>query len=79
MEKQRQLAEVEAVINNLEEKFNATLAEKVKLEGEIELTANRLHRAARLNIALGDEQIRWEQSVEVISLILLKLNNDLLF
>lgn len=64
-EKQRQLAEVEAMIDSLEKKFNKTMDEKHKLEGEIELTANRLHRAARLNIALGDEQVRWEQSVVV--------------
>ncbi|GJQ70897.1 hypothetical protein Trydic_g814 [Trypoxylus dichotomus] len=62
-EKQRQLAEVEAMIMNLETKFNTSLAEKKALEDEMTLTATRLQRARRLNIALGDEQTRWEQSV----------------
>lgn len=64
-EKQRQLAEVEAMIANLEAKFNATVEEKEALEKNIELTSNRLNRAGRLNIALGDEQSRWEDSVKV--------------
>ncbi|XP_023013028.2 dynein heavy chain at 16F isoform X2 [Leptinotarsa decemlineata] len=63
-EKQRQLAEVEAMIAALEAKFNATVAEKEALENNIELTSNRLNRAGRLNIALGDEQTRWEESVK---------------
>ncbi|KAK9722971.1 AAA+ lid domain [Popillia japonica] len=62
-EKQRQLAEVEAMIMNLEAKFNTSLAEKKALEDDMSLTATRLQRARRLNIALGDEQTRWEQSV----------------
>lgn len=65
IEKQRQLAEVEAMIAKLEGKFNETMAEKEALEAQIDLTAARLHRAARLNTALGDEQSRWEQSIEV--------------
>lgn len=64
-EKQRQLAEVEAMIAALEAKFNASVAEKQSLEDAMALTAARLVRAGRLNIALGDEQVRWEQSVEV--------------
>lgn len=65
MEKQRQLAEVEAMIDRLEQQFEESVAEKQALEDNMDLTANRLSRAGRLNIALGDEQIRWEQSVEV--------------
>lgn len=65
-EKQRQLADVEAMIAGLEKKFNASVAEKQSLEDAMALTAARLVRAGRLNIALGDEQIRWEQGVEVI-------------
>lgn len=64
-EKQRQLADVEAMIAGLEKKFNASVAEKQSLEDAMALTAARLVRAGRLNIALGDEQIRWEQGVEV--------------
>lgn len=64
-EKQKKLAEVEAMIADLEKKFNSSVAEKQSLEDAMELTAARLVRAGRLNIALGDEQIRWEQGVEV--------------
>lgn len=64
-EKQRQLADVEAQIANLEAKFNSSVAEKQSLEDTMALTATRLVRAGRLNIALGDEQIRWELGVKV--------------
>lgn len=64
-EKQRQLADVEAMIAGLEKKFNASVAEKQSLEDAMALTAARLVRAGRLNVALGDEQIRWEQGVKV--------------
>lgn len=64
-EKQKQLADVEAMIAGLEAKFNATVAEKEALENNIALTSARLNRAGRLNIALGDEQTRWEESVKV--------------
>ncbi|XP_050519336.1 dynein axonemal heavy chain 6 [Diabrotica virgifera virgifera] len=63
-DKQMKLAEVEAQIANLEANFNATMAEKKAIEDNIELTAARLNRAGRLNVALGDEQSRWEESVE---------------
>lgn len=64
-EKQRQLAEVEATIATLEAKFNESVAEKESLENKMALTSARLDRAGRLNIALGDEQTRWEESVKV--------------
>lgn len=64
-EKQRQLADVEAMIAKLEASFNASVAEKRELEDNMQLTATRLVNAGRLNIALGDEQVRWEQTVKV--------------
>ncbi|XP_057658316.1 dynein axonemal heavy chain 6 isoform X1 [Diorhabda carinulata] len=63
-DKQMKLAEVEGQIADLESKFNETVAEKQALEDNMELTATRLNRAGRLNVALGDEQVRWEESVE---------------
>jgi dynein heavy chain len=72
-EKQRQLAEVEAMIAGLEAKFNQTVAEKDTLEAEMELTSNRLNRAGRLNVALGDEQTRWEKSIKVSSKSMLQV------
>ncbi|CAH1180440.1 unnamed protein product [Phaedon cochleariae] len=77
-EKQRQLAEVEAMIADLEAKFNATVAEKEALEHNIELTSNRLNRAGRLNIALGDEQTRWEESVKRFAIELTNSLGDVL-
>lgn len=77
-DKQRQLAEVEAMIAALEAKFNQTVAEKQILEDELELTSNRLNRAGRLNVALGDEQSRWEKSVEDFAVELHNLLGDVL-
>ncbi|XP_017780151.1 PREDICTED: dynein heavy chain 6, axonemal [Nicrophorus vespilloides] len=62
-EKQRQLFEVESMIQSLQNKFDASIAAKKELEDTMDLTAARLQRAGRLNIALADEQIRWEQSI----------------
>ncbi|KAJ8965675.1 hypothetical protein NQ314_003957 [Rhamnusium bicolor] len=55
-EKQRQLADVEAKIADLEALFTRTIEEKEALENNMLLTSNRLERAGRLNVALGDEQ-----------------------
>lgn len=64
-DKQKKLAEVEAQIANLEAMFDASVAEKAELEATMALTAARLSRSGRLTSALGDEQIRWEQQVQV--------------
>lgn len=77
-EKQRQLAEVEAMIAGLEAKFNKTVSEKDALEAEMLLTSNRLNRAGRLNVALGDEQIRWEKSIKDFAIELKNLIGDVL-
>ncbi|XP_065162410.1 dynein axonemal heavy chain 6 isoform X2 [Atheta coriaria] len=63
-DKQKQLADVEQQIATLQANFEASVAEKKALEDDMSLTAARLQRAGRLNIALGDEQIRWEESVK---------------
>ncbi|CAG9860518.1 unnamed protein product [Phyllotreta striolata] len=63
-EKQAKLAEVEGMIASLQNQFDQTIAEKEALINNMELTAARLNRAGRLNIALADEQIRWEESVK---------------
>ncbi|XP_066151500.1 dynein axonemal heavy chain 6 [Euwallacea fornicatus] len=77
-EKQKQLADVEAVIASLEAKFNATMTEKEALEDNIALTSARLNRAERLNIALGDEQIRWEHNVEKFAVELSNCTGDVM-
>ncbi|CAH0547855.1 unnamed protein product [Brassicogethes aeneus] len=71
-DKQKQLADVEAMIAGLEATFAKTIDEKQALEDNMELTANRLNRAGRLNVALGDEQTRWEESVKQFAV---ELNN----
>ncbi|XP_050294811.1 dynein axonemal heavy chain 6 [Anthonomus grandis grandis] len=77
-EKQKQLADVEAMIAALEAKFNATVAEKEALENNIALTSARLNRAGRLNIALGDEQTRWEDAVKNFAIELVNCVGDVM-
>lgn len=64
-EKQDQLAEVEAKIAELQATYDNSVREKQKLERNIATTAARLKRAAKLTTALGDEQIRWAETVKV--------------
>lgn len=64
-DKQKKLSEVEAQIANLEAMFDASVAEKAALESAMALTTARLGRSGRLTSALADEQVRWEQQVEV--------------
>lgn len=64
-EKQAKLAEVEAKIAELQKTYDDSMAEKQKLERNISTTAARLKRAAKLTTALGDEQVRWSETVEV--------------
>ncbi|CAH1962386.1 unnamed protein product [Acanthoscelides obtectus] len=77
-DKQKQLAEVEAQIAKLEATFNETMEEKQALEDTMELTSVRLNRAGRLNIALGDEQTRWEDSVKRLAVELKNSVGDVL-
>jgi dynein heavy chain len=64
-EKQAKLAEVEAKIAELQKTYDDSMAEKQKLERNISTTAARLKRAAKLTTALGDEQVRWGETVDV--------------
>ncbi|XP_056265579.1 dynein axonemal heavy chain 6 [Pseudoliparis swirei] len=62
-EKQQQLQEVESQINVLQEQFDSSIKEKEDLVNTMALTQARLTRAGKLTSALGDEQVRWEESV----------------
>ncbi|XP_029949300.1 dynein heavy chain 6, axonemal [Salarias fasciatus] len=62
-EKQQKLQEVEKQIMVLQEQFNSSVNEKEDLVNTMSLTEARLARAGKLTSALGDEQIRWEESV----------------
>ena len=64
--KQDQLAAVIAKVEELKKILQETLDEKNRLEGEVELTGNRLQRAEKLTVGLADEQVRWAQSVEML-------------
>ncbi|XP_034255936.1 dynein heavy chain 6, axonemal isoform X2 [Thrips palmi] len=66
-EKQQKLADVEATIAKLEATYDASLSEKIELEDSIALTSARLARSASLTAALGDEQVRWESSVKMLT------------
>ncbi|XP_031357040.1 dynein heavy chain 6, axonemal isoform X2 [Photinus pyralis] len=76
--KQQQLADVEAMIQSLQDDFEASVAEKRYLEDTMALTAVRLVRAGKLNVALGDEQIRWEIGVKNFAIQLSNLIGDIL-
>ncbi|XP_037621211.1 dynein heavy chain 6, axonemal [Sebastes umbrosus] len=62
-EKQQKLQDVENQIKVLQEQFDSSINEKEDLVGTMALTQARLTRAGKLTSALGDEQVRWEQSV----------------
>nr|XP_019939373.1 PREDICTED: dynein heavy chain 6, axonemal [Paralichthys olivaceus] len=62
-EKQEKLQEVEKQIKVLQEQFDSSVNEKEELVNTMALTKARLTRAGKLTSALGDEQVRWEESV----------------
>uniref|UniRef100_A0A667W9Y7 Dynein axonemal heavy chain 6 n=1 Tax=Myripristis murdjan TaxID=586833 RepID=A0A667W9Y7_9TELE len=62
-EKQQQLQEVENQIKVLQDQFDSSVKEKEGLANTMALTEARLARAGKLTSALGDEQVRWEESV----------------
>uniref|UniRef100_A0A3B4T6A4 Dynein axonemal heavy chain 6 n=1 Tax=Seriola dumerili TaxID=41447 RepID=A0A3B4T6A4_SERDU len=62
-DKQQQLQEVENEINILQEQFDNSVNEKEALVNTMALTQVRLTRAGKLTSALGDEQVRWQESV----------------
>eukprot|EP00116_Pleurobrachia_bachei_P000174 sb/3460436/ len=62
--KQASLKEVEDKIKELQDSFEASVREKETLQRNIALTAARLKRAGKLVTALGDEQVRWAETVE---------------
>jgi len=63
--KQDKLAEVEAQIRELQNSYETSVSEKKKLEHGMAQTSSRLKRASKLTTALADEQVRWQESIEV--------------
>ncbi|KAM9330540.1 dynein axonemal heavy chain 6 [Gastrophryne carolinensis] len=63
-EKQKKLQEVEEQIKELQDQYDKSLGEKESLALNMALTKARLNRAGKLTAALGDEQVRWKESIE---------------
>ncbi|XP_074141707.1 dynein axonemal heavy chain 6 isoform X2 [Sminthopsis crassicaudata] len=63
-DKQKKLRQVEDQIQALQEQYEQSLNEKESLAKTMALTQARLNRAGRLTAALGDEQVRWEESIQ---------------
>ncbi|XP_006738893.2 dynein heavy chain 6, axonemal [Leptonychotes weddellii] len=63
-EKQALLKQVEDQIQALQDEYDKGVNEKEGLAKTMALTKARLIRAGKLTAALGDEQVRWEESIE---------------
>uniref|UniRef100_A0A8C6R3K0 Dynein, axonemal, heavy chain 6 n=1 Tax=Nannospalax galili TaxID=1026970 RepID=A0A8C6R3K0_NANGA len=62
--KQALLKQVEDQIKTLQDEYDKGVNEKESLAKNMALTKARLVRAGKLTAALGDEQVRWEESIE---------------
>ncbi|KAM6471116.1 dynein axonemal heavy chain 6 [Liasis olivaceus] len=62
-DKQKKLRQVEEQIQELQDQYETSVNEKENLARTMALTQARLTRAGRLTAALGDEQVRWEESI----------------
>ena len=61
-------------IAKLQASYDKSVAEKEELTQNINTTAARLNRAAKLTTGLADEQIRWAESVKVRTVSQWQLN-----
>uniref|UniRef100_A0A336LHG4 CSON012522 protein n=1 Tax=Culicoides sonorensis TaxID=179676 RepID=A0A336LHG4_CULSO len=66
-QKQGELAEVESKIEELKAELALKQKEMQILQDNNDLTASRLNRASRLTSALSDEEIRWKESIKMLS------------
>uniref|UniRef100_A0A803SX01 Dynein axonemal heavy chain 6 n=1 Tax=Anolis carolinensis TaxID=28377 RepID=A0A803SX01_ANOCA len=62
-DKRKKLKQVEEQIQELQDQYERSVDEKESLARTMALTQARLTRAGRLTAALGDEQVRWEESI----------------
>jgi len=82
--KQQMLADVQARLKKLEDTYDESVSEKNKLELNISKTQSRLNRSDLLVEALSDEQLRWENNIQVLILLhslhyLMHFNSNLTF
>ncbi|KAI9333548.1 dynein heavy chain and region D6 of dynein motor-domain-containing protein [Obelidium mucronatum] len=66
-EKTAALQEVENQLNKLKDTYEASIKSKKVLSEKMDETTRRLARASKLTLALADEQVRWAESVEILS------------
>lgn len=64
------LADAEERLQKLEDIYDQSVAEKNKLELNIDRTQARLKRSDLLVVALSDEQHRWEKNIKVFYCII---------
>ncbi|KAJ8245285.1 hypothetical protein GJAV_G00269100 [Gymnothorax javanicus] len=62
-DKQAKLKEVEDQIKVLKDQFESSVSEKEALARTMAQTETRLTRAGKLTASLGDEQVRWQESI----------------
>ncbi|XP_055488365.1 LOW QUALITY PROTEIN: dynein axonemal heavy chain 6-like [Leucoraja erinacea] len=62
-EKQNKLRQLDLQLEDLQEQYDNMIEEKEELARTMALTQARLERAGKLTAALGDEQIRWQESI----------------
>ncbi|XP_066123630.1 dynein axonemal heavy chain 6 [Saccopteryx bilineata] len=63
-EKRALLKQVEDQIQTLQNEYDKSVNEKESLAKTMALTKARLIRAGKLTAALGDEQVRWEETIQ---------------
>ncbi|XP_055843876.1 dynein axonemal heavy chain 6 [Episyrphus balteatus] len=76
--KQQELADVEAKIQTLRDSIEVKSREFKIIQDSVDLTYGRINRAGRLTSALADEEIRWKETVEVLSNELWAVPGDVL-
>lgn len=66
-QKQKELAAVEAKIQGLRDSLEEKQQEFQVIQDSVDLTYGRINRAGRLTSALADEQVRWRETVKVLT------------
>ncbi|XP_025191999.1 LOW QUALITY PROTEIN: dynein heavy chain 6, axonemal-like [Melanaphis sacchari] len=74
--KQKMLSDVQARLKKLEDTYDQSVSEKNKLELNIGKTQSRLNRSDLLVEALSDEQLRWENNIQILAQRLLTVTGD---
>uniref|UniRef100_A0A1A9V6M7 AAA+ ATPase domain-containing protein n=1 Tax=Glossina austeni TaxID=7395 RepID=A0A1A9V6M7_GLOAU len=65
--KQKELAAVEAKIQGLKDNLDMKRREFKAVQDNVDLTYGRINRAGRLTSALSDEEVRWKETVKILT------------